>query len=80
MFVPFWVPTGPVSVSAFDVLMGAAKAPAVVKLPTVKDPIHTGIVYHHVVGVSLQREIEKKKFIHSRTNDLFLFTARRLVL
>jgi hypothetical protein len=47
-------PTGPVSVSAFDVLMGAAKAPAVVKLPTVKDPRHTGIVYHSVVGVSLQ--------------------------
>jgi hypothetical protein len=47
-------PTGPVSVSAFDVLMGAAKVLAVVKLPTVKDPIHTGIVYHPVVGVSLQ--------------------------
>ena len=42
-------PTGPVSVSAFDVLMGAAKVLAVVK-----DPIHTGIVYHPVVGVSLQ--------------------------
>jgi hypothetical protein len=47
-------PTGPVSVSAFDVLMGAAKVLAVVNLPTVKDPIHTGIVYHPVVGVSLQ--------------------------
>jgi len=35
-------------------LMGAAKAPAVVKLLTVKDPIHTGIVYHPVVGVNLQ--------------------------
>jgi hypothetical protein len=47
-------PTGPVSVSAFDVLMEAAKAPAVVKLPTVKDPMHTGIVYHSAVGVSIQ--------------------------
>jgi hypothetical protein len=34
--------------------MGTAKAPAVVKLQTVKDPIHTGIVYHPVAGVSLQ--------------------------
>jgi hypothetical protein len=47
---------GPLCSSAETQVCHRSNIIAAIKLPTVKDPMHTGIVYHSVVGLAYRVE------------------------